>query len=123
MRSMPSGGAFHHAEYHATQQAFLKHELGFRYFGGVFRRQRYDNLKSAVKIIPRGHREGRDRAFRRLPFALGISGRVLQAGARCDSMCVSVRSHEADVPNACLGGRYSPQRAFGALPKCRTAVK
>ena len=38
MRSMASGGAFHVAYYHATQQAFLEaHELAFRYFGGVFR--------------------------------------------------------------------------------------
>jgi transposase len=56
MRSMASGGAFHVAYYHATQQAFLEaHELGFGYFGGVFRRLRYDNLKSAVKKILRGY--------------------------------------------------------------------
>ena len=56
MRSMASGGAFHVAYYHATQQAFLEaHELAFRYFGGVFRLLRYDNLKSAVQKILRGH--------------------------------------------------------------------
>jgi transposase len=56
MRSMASGGAFHRAYYHATQQAFLEaHELAFGYFGGVFRRLRYDNLKSAVKKILRGY--------------------------------------------------------------------
>ena len=34
MRSMASGGAFHVAYYHATQQAFLEaHELAFSYFG------------------------------------------------------------------------------------------
>jgi len=56
MRSMASGGAFHVAYYHATQQSFLEaHELAFRYFGGVFRLLRYDNLKSAVKKILRGH--------------------------------------------------------------------
>jgi transposase len=68
MRSMASGGAFHVAYYHATQQAFLEaHELAFAYFGGVFRRLRYDNLKSAVKKILRGHqREETERliAFR-----------------------------------------------------------
>lgn len=68
MRSMASGGAFHRAYYHATQQAFLEaHEFGFGYFGGVFRRLRYDNLKSAVKKIVRGHqREETERliAFR-----------------------------------------------------------
>lgn len=57
MRSMASGGAFHCAFLHATQQAFLEaHELAFAYFGGVFRRLRYDNLGSAVKKILRGHR-------------------------------------------------------------------
>lgn len=68
MRSMAGGGAFHRAYYHATQQAFLEaHESAFRYFGGVFRRLRYDNLKSAVKKIMRGHqREETERliAFR-----------------------------------------------------------
>ena len=35
MRSMASGGAFHRAYTHDTQQAFLEaHELAFRYFGG-----------------------------------------------------------------------------------------
>ena len=57
MRSMASGAAFHCAFLHATQQAFLEaHELAFAYYGGVFRRLRYDNLGSAVKKILRGHR-------------------------------------------------------------------
>ena len=57
MRSMASGAAFHHAYRHATQQAFLEaHERAFAYFGGVFRRLRYDNLTSAVRKILRGSR-------------------------------------------------------------------
>jgi transposase len=57
LRSMASGGAFHCAYAHATQQAFLEaHELAFAYFGGVFTRLRYDNLASAVKKILRGYR-------------------------------------------------------------------
>ena len=68
MRSMASGGAFHVAYYRATQQAFLEaHEMAFSYFGGVFKLLRYDNLKSAVKKILRGHqREETERliAFR-----------------------------------------------------------
>ena len=57
MRSMASGGAFHRAYFRATQQAFLEaHELAFAYFGGVFRRIRYDNLSAAVKRILRGSR-------------------------------------------------------------------
>ena len=36
LRSMASGGAYHRAYPHATQQAFLEaHELAFAYFGGV----------------------------------------------------------------------------------------
>jgi transposase len=57
MRSMASGGAFHRAYLRATQQAFLEaHELAFEYFGGIFRRLRYDNLSAAVKRILRGSR-------------------------------------------------------------------
>ena len=56
LRSMASGAAFHRAYRRATQQAFLEaHEWAFRYFGGVFRQVRYDNLKSAVKKILRGY--------------------------------------------------------------------
>ena len=56
LRSMASGAAFHRAYRRATQQAFLEaHELAFAYFGGVFQVLRYDNLKSAVKKILRGH--------------------------------------------------------------------
>jgi transposase len=43
LRSMAGAGAFHRAYLHANQQAFLEgHELGFHYFGGVFRVLRYD---------------------------------------------------------------------------------
>jgi transposase len=56
MRSMKSGGAFHRAYLHATQQAFFEaHEAAFAYFGGVFHLLRYDNLASAVKKVLRGH--------------------------------------------------------------------
>jgi len=57
MRSMASGAAYHRAYTNATQQAFLEaHQRAFAYFGGVFHALRYDNLKSAVKHIVRGHR-------------------------------------------------------------------
>ena len=57
LRSMASGAAFHRAYHRATQQAFLEaHQLAFHYFGGVFRRLRYDNLAAAVKRILRGFR-------------------------------------------------------------------
>jgi len=55
MRSMASGDAFHCAYSNATQQALLEgHELAFAYFGGVFRKLRYDNMTSLVKKILRG---------------------------------------------------------------------
>ena len=64
MRSMGSGGAFHRAYPRATQQAFLEaHELGFRYFAGVFGLLRYDNLTSAVKKILRGYRREETERF------------------------------------------------------------
>ena len=67
MRSMGSGGAFHRAYPHASQQAFLEaHELAFEYFGGVFKTVRYDNLSSAVKKILRG--QERDQTERFIAF-------------------------------------------------------
>jgi len=64
LRSMASGGAFHWAYTHATQQAFLEaHELAFRYFGGVFHRLRYDNLALAVKRILRGRERSQSTRF------------------------------------------------------------
>jgi len=64
MRSMASGGAFHQAWPHATQQAFLEaHEAAFRYFGGIFELLRYDNLTSAVKKILRGQRRQESERF------------------------------------------------------------
>ena len=68
LRSMASGAAFHRAYRRATQQAFLEaQELAFAYFGGVFQRVRYDNLKAAVQRIVRGFRReetARFHAFR-----------------------------------------------------------
>ena len=64
MRSMASGGAFHRAYPHASQQAFLEaHEIAFHYFGGVFATLRYDNLASAVKKILRGHQREETERF------------------------------------------------------------
>jgi transposase len=67
MRSMASGGAFHCAFPHASQQAFLEaHEKAFDYFGGVFTTLRFDNLKSAVQKILRGHQ--REETIRFIAF-------------------------------------------------------
>ena len=64
LRSMASGGAYHRAYPHASQQAFLEgHELAFAHLGGVFRTLRYDNLSSAVKKILRGHQREETERF------------------------------------------------------------
>jgi transposase len=64
MRSMASGGAFHRAYPHASQQSFLEaHEHAFHYFGGVFATLRYDNLSSAVKKILRGYQREETERF------------------------------------------------------------
>jgi len=57
MRACHSGGAFAMAFPRETQQAFLEaHAAAFDWFGGVFQRIRYDNLKSAVVKILKGRR-------------------------------------------------------------------
>ncbi len=78
LRSMASGAAFHRAYTHATQQAFLEaHERAFRYFDGVFRLLRYDNLGSAVKKILRGYQREEPQPLHRLPVTLALPERVL----------------------------------------------
>lgn len=57
MRACHSGAAFVMAFERQTQQAFLEaHVEAFGFFGGVFERIRYDNLRSAVKQVLRGRR-------------------------------------------------------------------
>ncbi len=64
LRSMASGASFHWAYYRATQQAFLDgHQRAFHYFGGVFHRIRYDNLKVVVKRILQGHQREETERF------------------------------------------------------------
>jgi transposase len=80
------------AYYHATQQAFLEaHELAFAYFGGVFRRLRYDNLKSAVKKILRGHQ--REETERLIAFRSHWGFQT--------EFCNSARGHEKDQASYC----------------------
>jgi len=63
-RACYSGKEFHLALPSTTQQAFLEaHVLAFRYFGGVFKRLRYDNLSDAVKKILRGRRREETNRF------------------------------------------------------------
>lgn len=107
MRSMASGGAFHHAYRHAPQQAFLEaHERAFAYFGGVFRRLRYDNLGAAVKRMLRGsHREETTRfvAFRshwRFEAEFCTPGEGHEKGGVEGEVGVFRRNHWVPVPQA-----------------------
>lgn len=64
VRSMAGGGALHRAFPRPTQQAFFEaQEKAFEFFGGVFRRMRYDNLSSAVRKILRGHQRHETERF------------------------------------------------------------
>ena len=57
MRASFSGAAFCQASLVETQQAFLElHVEAFEWFGGVFPKIRFDNLKSAVKKVLKGRR-------------------------------------------------------------------
>ena len=57
LRASYSGAAFVTCFERQTQQAFLEgHVEAFRFFGGVFRTIRYDNLAAAVKQVLRGRR-------------------------------------------------------------------
>jgi len=84
VRSMAGGAAFHRAYPRATQQAFLDaHQHAFHYFGGVFRRLRYDHLASfcGQEDSPWPPTAGND-ALYRLSLALAVRSHVLHAGPR-----------------------------------------
>jgi transposase len=64
MRASFSGAAFCQASLVESQQAFLElHAQAFGWFGGVYPKIRYDNLKSAVKKILRGRRRAESDRF------------------------------------------------------------
>jgi transposase len=57
MRASFSGATFCQASLVETQQAFLElHVQAFEWFGGVYPKIRYDNLKSAVRKVLKGRR-------------------------------------------------------------------
>jgi transposase len=57
MRASFSGAAFCQASLVETQQAFLElHVQAFEWYGGVFPKIKFDNLKSAVKKVLKGRR-------------------------------------------------------------------
>jgi len=108
LRSMASGAAFHRAYRRATQQAFLEaHELAFRYFGGVFRKVRYDNLKSAVKKILQGYQREETARFIAFRSHGGFAaefcnpGRGNEKGGVEGEVGYFRRNHWTPVPGAC----------------------
>jgi transposase len=57
MRACYSGNEFHMAFERQNQPSFIEaHVAAFNYFGGVFKKIRYDNLTSAVKKVLRGRK-------------------------------------------------------------------
>ena len=95
MRSMASGAAYHRTFLRATQQAFLEaQQMAFHYFGGCFRRLRYDNLSSAVKKILRSKR--------RPPSLLRVTGNLLFELAQ-----IQTAHHSPNSPRYVLLG-YQP---------------
>ena len=57
-------GALHRGYPRPTQQAFFEaQEHAFEFFGGVFRRMRYDNLSLAVTKILRGYQREQTERF------------------------------------------------------------
>jgi transposase len=57
MRACYSGNEFHIAYERQNQQSFIEaHIAAFYYFGGVFKKIRYDNLTAAVKKVLRGRK-------------------------------------------------------------------
>ena len=110
-----------------TQQAFLEaHELGFRYFAGVFGLLRYDNLTSAVKKILRGYRrEETERfiAFRshwKFQAEFCTPGEGHEKGGVEGEAGYSRRNHLVPVPKA-PGPGGSERAAAGRLPSRRGA--
>ena len=103
---------------HATQQAFLEaHEMAFRYFGGVFKQLRYDNLKSAVKRILRGHqREETSRfiAFRYRPGLLCI-GDAAHAMSPAGGVGINLAIQDAVAAANLLTGPLQKRRVSKAV--------
>jgi hypothetical protein len=117
LRSMASGGAFHRAYLHATQQAFLEaHELAFRYWGGVFHQLRYDNLGLAVKKILRGYQREETERFLAFRSHWGFQGQFCNPGAAQEKGGVEGevgyfrRNHWVPVPQAKDLGELNEQR-------------
>src|ERR1700722_1240032 len=105
MRSMASGGAFHCALPHASQQAFLEaHERAFAYFGGVFKILRYDNLRSAVKRILRGHQREETTRFIAFRSHWGFQS----------EFCTPSEGHEKGGVEG--GGGYFRRNHWGPVP-------
>jgi transposase len=64
MRACASGKSFHRASFTQNQQAFIEaHADAFEYFGGVFKKIKFDNLTSAVKKVLTGRKRDETERF------------------------------------------------------------
>lgn len=64
MRACYSGKEFHMAFFNQDQQSFIEgHIQAFKFFGGVFKILRYDNLSSAVKKVLQGRKRNETERF------------------------------------------------------------
>lgn len=112
MRSMASGGSFHRAYRHASQQAFLEgHELAFAHFRGVFGVLRYDNLASAVKKILRGHQREETERFIAFRSHWGFQS----------EFCTPGQGHEKGGVEG--EGGYFRRNHFVPVPKARNLAE
>ena len=129
MRSMASGGAFHRAYPHASQQAFLEaHELAFQHFGGVFATLRYDNLSSAVKKILRGYQREETERFIAFRSHWGFQSEFCTPGQGHEKGGVEGevgyfrRNHLAPVPKARDLEDLNRQIASASLSDARRVI-
>jgi transposase len=83
MRACHSGAAYVAAFGSETQQAFLEgHVAALQFFGGVFGLIRYDNLRSAVAKVLKGHRRTESDRFVALRSHYGFDSSFCQTGVR-----------------------------------------
>ena len=123
MRASFSGAAFCLASLVETQQAFLElHVQAFEWYGGVFPKIRFDNLKSAVKKVLKGRRRVESDRFVALRshylFASqfttpGLEGAHEKGGVE-NEVGRHRRNHLVPVP-ACRGPRRAERVAARGL--------
>jgi len=115
-------GVSSRAYYHATQQAFLEaHELAFHYFGGVFRRLRYDNLKHGELRISKKLRHYLFKLFVLIVFRLSM-GRTRFPAMHwlCQALIFGRPEDDGNLsPSRRPSRQLQFQRANALRPRCQ----